>query len=524
MPRARRRKDSSFQPEVTKSIFLYGRPNKEKQAALQQMQRVFTVLVNRDIRRLADDPSVFLQVVKDDKKDPQMRQLEKSMRPERVNSAFCQNAFDMAVTYLSSRLDNIRLDLLAEGMDLFARSKVLFALSVTGTSRTVMAASMRQIGKTFHLECAEALETMPEETFRQLQMEFLERYASKDLEYRIPELKTVSVPLDSRLMRLEKAEHTASPYVIQVTDPLRPGRRIPVPLDTSRHSLHKIHSRQMAGTVHLRVLADGIRIGWSYTEKRKQPKTERLLGVDTGVTDAFHTSDDQAFGSLSDVIGFYKQEVEPTFAQLAALRNKKRKIRHYLRSHTLPADVRRSLIDKMDRLEQMMRTMDAPYRKKRHYYALLGQRIREAVDGYLRTVSSDTLTVLEKLDIREFTKSRTQNGKFSLFARGRLQQELMRSLNWKGYDFLEISPEYTSQACPVCSNLDPENRHLKQFVCTCCGYTADADYVGAQNIKSRAADPEILEACAKFPYQKKQRQEAIRMIYAGRNTQYTASM
>lgn len=171
-----------------------------------------------------------------------------------------------------------------------------------------------------------------------------------------------------------------------------------------------------------------------------------------------------------------------------------------------------------------MRTMDAPYRKKRHYYALLGQRIREAVDGYLRTVSSDTLTVLEKLDIREFTKSRTQNGKFSLFARGRLQQELMRSLNWKGYDFLEISPEYTSQACPVCSNLDPENRHLKQFVCTCCGYTADADYVGAQNIKSRAADPEILEACAKFPYQKKQRQEAIRMIYAGRNTQYTASM
>ncbi|MEI3186684.1 MAG: hypothetical protein V8S27_01295 [Lachnospiraceae bacterium] len=65
-----------------------------------------------------------------------MRQLEKSMRPVGMNSAFCQNAFDIAVTHLSNRLNNIRQDLLSEGMDVFAKSKVLFAMAVMGKSQS----------------------------------------------------------------------------------------------------------------------------------------------------------------------------------------------------------------------------------------------------------------------------------------------------------------------------------------------------------------------------------------------------
>ena len=71
--------------------------NKEKLVILQQMQNSYTALINRDIDLLEKNPDIVLQLVKNDKKDPQMRKLEKAIRPEGINSAFCQNAFDAAV-------------------------------------------------------------------------------------------------------------------------------------------------------------------------------------------------------------------------------------------------------------------------------------------------------------------------------------------------------------------------------------------------------------------------------------------
>lgn len=103
--------------------------------------------------------------------------------------------------------------------------------------------------------------------------------------------------------------------------------------------------------------------------------------------------------------------------------------------------------------------------------------------------------MLEKLDMREFKKSRRTNGIFSLFVRGKLQRRLMQELNWRGFDFLEVAPDYTSQVCPVCNFLDDRNRDRKEFICICCGYHDDADHVGAINIRARASDKEILKIC-----------------------------
>lgn len=78
----------------------------------------------------------------------------------------------------------------------------------------------------------------------------------------------------------------------------------------------------------------------------------------------------------------------------------------------------RSLIRKMDQLDQMMQSMEAPYRKKRRYYGLLEEEISKNVRAYISGLEKGTVTVLEKLDIREFKKSRKLNGKLSTFARG----------------------------------------------------------------------------------------------------------
>ena len=107
--------------------------------------------------------------------------------------------------------------------------------------------------------------------------------------------------------------------------------------------------------------------------------------------------------------------------------------------------------------------------------------------------------MLELLDIKEFEKSRKLNGNLSTFARGQLQRKLMEELNWYGYSYVEVPPDYTSQTCPVCSCCNSLNRSKtdsKKFRCTCCGYEDDADHVGAINIRNRATDTELLAVCS----------------------------
>jgi IS605 OrfB family transposase len=48
-----------------------------------------------------------------------------------------------------------------------------------------------------------------------------------------------------------------------------------------------------------------------------------------------------------------------------------------------------------------------------------------------------------------------------------------------------VPPAYTSQTCPICRGVDRANRRGEMFLCIGCGYSADADYVGAQNILVR---------------------------------------
>ncbi len=117
-----------------------------------------------------------------------------------------------------------------------------------------------------------------------------------------------------------------------------------------------------------------------------------------------------------------------------------------------------------------MRNMDAPYRKNRHYQQMLNHEIASDVQKYISSIDQSTLTVLERLDIKEFKSCKKLNGRRSVFARGKLQKRLMEELNWHGYDFMEVEPDYSSQTCPVCGHIDKESRNGKYFHCTHCGH------------------------------------------------------
>ena len=63
------------------------------------------------------------------------------------------------------------------------------------------------------------------------------------------------------------------------------------------------------------------------------------------------------------------------------------------------------------------------------------------------------------------------------------RRQLGYKLAWSGGTLLVVPPQYTSQTCHVCGNVDKENRASKaQFVCTACGHSANADVNAALNI------------------------------------------
>ena len=524
MPKARKKKSSEFEASPVKSVFLFGKPNKGKLDLLWQMEHKYVELINFNIEALMAVPDIHVQLIKNDKKDSYVRQLQKQLRPENINSAFCQNAIDTAFTKLSNRLDAIRLEMLKTIDSIFCQSKVLFGLYLDGVTKDEMTACLNKVvnavrnrkDTAFYLDCIAQLQNMSADEFEEQMIELCDLHDMVSVQFRMPYVKSEAIPFDSRLMKIEPSTDTVMPYVITLTNPFIKGNRISIPVNTSRHSLHKIQASRMAATVTVKPEGTKLRVGWSYAKSLRKPATTVNMGVDTGIKDSFFLSDGRSIGSMKDVIDFYHREVELAFAQLSSLRNKKRSISYYVRHHkNLPLDVRRSLIQKMDRLEHMIRTTDAPYRKKRTYYNMLNHEIKQDVKTYMSCITHDTLTVLELLDIKEFEKSHKLNGDLSAFARGRLQQKLMSELNWHGYDYVEVPPDFTSQTCPICSFRNAENRstvNSKLFKCGCCGYEDDADHVGAVNIRNRAADRELLKLCKDAKSHKEMQSRLVRLL------------
>lgn len=64
-----------------------------------------------------------------------------------------------------------------------------------------------------------------------------------------------------------------------------------------------------------------------------------------------------------------------------------------------------------------------------------------------------------------------------------MRRQLTYKQIWLGGDVLAINPAYTSQKCACCGHTAKDNRQTQaKFVCTVCGYSANADINGARNI------------------------------------------
>ena len=53
---------------------------------------------------------------------------------------------------------------------------------------------------------------------------------------------------------------------------------------------------------------------------------------------------------------------------------------------------------------------------------------------------------------------------------------------------LEVNPKFTSQTCSNCGQVDSASRNKEKFVCTNCGFIADADNQAAINIGKKGLE------------------------------------
>ena len=80
MPKAKHKQETEFTTSPVKSAFLYGKPNKNKLIALQKIQKDYTDAVNLFIQLLNGNNALTLQIIKNDKKDSDVRRCEKVHR------------------------------------------------------------------------------------------------------------------------------------------------------------------------------------------------------------------------------------------------------------------------------------------------------------------------------------------------------------------------------------------------------------------------------------------------------------
>lgn len=108
---------------------------------------------------------------------------------------------------------------------------------------------------------------------------------------------------------------------------------------------------------------------------------------------------------------------------------------------------------------------------------------------------TDTLFVIEDLTGVSFddknleNKTDEQRNELRSWAFYQLEQFLIYKANAIGSSVLKVSPEYTSQRCPICGRIHKENRNHEKHIYTCdaCGYSANDDEVAAMNIQQLGA-------------------------------------
>jgi len=138
------------------------------------------------------------------------------------------------------------------------------------------------------------------------------------------------------------------------------------------------------------------------------------------------------------------------------------------------------LIEKADRKQP---ASQGYYRAKAEIKNYVNREVKKLFTDDLATLVVEDLKRLK--DGKRGKWSKDINRKFGFWIYGQALERVKLLGEISGVHVPRQNPAYSSQDCPLCGHRAKMNRTGERFACAACGFSHDADYVGALNILSR---------------------------------------
>ena len=160
----------------------------------------------------------------------------------------------------------------------------------------------------------------------------------------------------------------------------------------------------------------------------------------------------------------------------------------------------KKFLPKLAKLQRRMagkKKFSKNWRKAKARITKLHTKVANIRKDFVHKVSNDisknhVVVVIEDLHVKNMSKSATKkvaqksglNRSILDASPFELRRQLEYKTQWQGGLLVPVPPQNTSRKCPACGHLSAENRKSQaKFVCVECEFSANADFVGAVNIR-----------------------------------------
>ena len=222
--------------------------------------------------------------------------------------------------------------------------------------------------------------------------------------------------------------------------------------------------------------------------KKKMTDESEILGLDVGITDLITLSNGSIYGANSAEL-FYNLSDNLVNKNRSRLFSYKQKLEKRI---VIEQDQSKKSI-----LEQKLRNLEENNLGSKKRIAKISKyksRIASHINCELnKMVKEEDIQEIVREDLNWSSKkknvSRKQRNRFVTWSKGILLERLSVKLAERGIKETIVNPAYTSQVCCKCNHLG--NRKGKEFKCSNCNLSIDADFNASINIKKRKFIKEI---------------------------------
>ena len=225
--------------------------------------------------------------------------------------------------------------------------------------------------------------------------------------------------------------------------------------------------------------------------KKKIIEESEILGLDVGITDLITLSNGSVYGANSTEL-FYTLSDNLVNKNRSRLFSYKQKLEE--RISTEQDQSKKSILEqKLKKLEDNNLGSKKRISKISKYKSRIVSHINHELN---KMIKEEDLKEVVREDLNWISKkrnkrnvSRKQQNRFSTWAKGTLLERLSVKLTENGITETIVNPAYTSQVCCKCNHLG--DRKGKEFKCSNCNLSIDADFNASINIKKRKFIKEI---------------------------------